>query len=117
MDLLRRLKISEDGPIAKAITPATTHTITPPIKRSAEPTSVSSTSKLKDPVAGPSTPRLPPPVLPRTPSEVNVDEWSDHYWVLGRKHYQEAQVKADRSLSSVFEDEEPRFVSPIKFAR
>lgn len=113
MELLRRLKISDNGPLAKVIKPAPTHTVTAHIKQSQEPTVAPPISKLNDPLVSPSLTRVPPTVLPRTSSKVDGDEWSDHYWVLGRKHYQEAQVKAKQSLPPAFEDDEPRFVSPM----
>jgi len=111
MDLLRRLKISDNGPIAAVIQPALTKNASHyDNERASAPKPASSSSKPMDSVAGPSTPRMPPSMQPRTPSDRIVDEWPEH-WVLGRKQYQEAQVKADHSLPSVVEEDAPRFVS------
>ncbi len=80
---------------------------------SARPISSSSSSNIMDPVAGPSTSRLPASILPRTLSTPNADESSEQ-WVLGRTHYHDAQVTFDRSLSCIIADDAPRFVSDIQ---
>jgi hypothetical protein len=114
------LKISDNGPIANILQTASNPTLpshgvvtkTPKvIHQQADPTPSTSSSKPLDPVAGPSTARMAPAVQSHTLCEQNSDKWSEH-WVLGRTHYQQAQVTADRSLLSVFEDDAPRFVSP-----
>ena len=73
----------------------------------------SSSSNIMDPVAGPSTSRLPASILPHTLYTPNVDESSEQ-WVLGRTHYHDAQVTVDHSLSCIIEDDAPRFVSDIQ---
>ena len=113
MDLLRRLKISDNGPIAAVIQPTSSKGASTYVAEASTcPKPPASLCKSMNAVAGPSTPQMPPSVVPCTSSDQHVGE-SLVNWVLGRKHYQVAQIKADRSLDSVVKEDAPRFVSEM----
>jgi hypothetical protein len=113
MDLLRQLKISDNGPIVAVIQPTSGKGASPYVaEASTVPKPPASPSKSMNAVADPSTLRMPPLVVPCTPSNQHVGECSVN-WVLGWKHYQEAQIKADHSLDPVVEEDDPLFISEI----